>query len=532
MKHTKTAALLCALAMSGCFASYAAPADGDTPLDPYRAAVQKMKDLEKAQKENKTETAPAATTETAPAAEVNYTDALIKGLDLTVSDVQASVEAGTFKNLSPEAPKPEVPAEPISQPEITEPEPAPAEETETPAEPEQKKYTISQGEASNELSKDGNYENGVYTSDKADENALRVPMAYVTAPNAQITKSGDSSSTESSELYGQNAALLATHGGRATLTGARISSTGIGATGAYGYSKSTYINLTDSDISTSGDYAAGVSVSTRAMMKTSNTAVSTSGNHSPAIRIAEGGGILIAEGGSFTTTGTQSHGIYSKGDVTVENATVKAEKSKAAVLKGNDTITLTNTVLEGNETSDAVPHNIVIFSDEKDIGTMGQQHFEVHGGALIAHKGDMFYVTSTHGKITLNGTTLTKDDPSANLITVAGNDGANGWGTPGSNGGHLELICDGQALAGNITVDTISNINITLKNNSVYDGAINIVPNAEGGEKYKTNADVFVAAGSVWNLTGDSTLTSLYNLGTINYNGHTVTLAGGTVMKG
>ena len=53
----------------------------------------------------------------------------------------------------------------------------------------------------------------------------------------------------------------------------------------------------------------------------------------------------------------------------------------------------------------------------------------------------------------------------------------------------------------------------------------------EGGEKYKTNADVFIAAGSTWNLTGNSTLTSLYNLGTINYNGYTITLADGTVMK-
>ena len=32
-------------------------------------------------------------------------------------------------------------------------------------------------------------------------------------------------------------------------------------------------------------------------------------------------------------------------------------------------------------------------------------------------------------------------------------------------------------------------------------------------------------------LTGDSTLTSLTNNGTINFNGHTITLADGTVLK-
>ena len=68
----------------------------------------------------------------------------------------------------------------------------------------------------------------------------------------------------------------------------------------------------------------------------------------------------------------------------------------------------------------------------------------------------------------------------------------------------MELVADNQVLTGNISVDSISNINMTLKNNSTFNGMISIVPNVEGGEKYKTNADVFIAAGSTWNLTGNS----------------------------
>ena len=100
MKHTKMTALLCTLALSGCISATAASQAGSTPLDPYRAAVQKMKDLEKAEKKGE-QSAPApasAPAAAAPAGDVNYTDALLKGLDLTVSDVQASVESGTFKN--------------------------------------------------------------------------------------------------------------------------------------------------------------------------------------------------------------------------------------------------------------------------------------------------------------------------------------------------------------------------------------------------------------------------------------------------
>ena len=59
MKHTKMTALLCTLALSGCISATAAPQAGSTPLDPYRAAVQKMKDLEKAEKKGE-QSAPAS----------------------------------------------------------------------------------------------------------------------------------------------------------------------------------------------------------------------------------------------------------------------------------------------------------------------------------------------------------------------------------------------------------------------------------------------------------------------------------------
>lgn len=107
MKHTKMTAFLCAMVLSGFVPSFAAPPAGDTPLDPYRAAVEKMKELEKAKNESPVKSETVSPDEST-AKEVNYTDALLRGLDLTVANVQASVEAGTFKNLSPEAPAPKV----------------------------------------------------------------------------------------------------------------------------------------------------------------------------------------------------------------------------------------------------------------------------------------------------------------------------------------------------------------------------------------------------------------------------------------
>ena len=98
MKSNKLTSLLCALALTGAV----------MPLSMAEAA----------------EPAPAAAAQEAPAEGVNYTDALMKGLSLTLPDVQSAVESGTFKNLSPEAPKP------------AEPEPAPLPEPEPEPEPE------------------------------------------------------------------------------------------------------------------------------------------------------------------------------------------------------------------------------------------------------------------------------------------------------------------------------------------------------------------------------------------------------------
>ena len=266
------------------------------------------------------------------------------------------------------------------------------------------------------------------------------------------------------------------------------------------------------------------------MMKLSGSTVSTAGYGSPAIKVSKNGGILLAENSSFTTTGQESHGVYTNGDVTVTNGTVNAKATKAAVIKGNNTLTLESATLEGNETN-SVPYNVVLYADESAIGTMGTQQFNAKDSTLISHKGGMFYVTSTHGRITLENTAIQQDN-TLPVLTVTGNDGSFGWGNPGSNGGHVELVLKNQKLDGNILVDSISDVNVNLTEGSTWTGAVHIVPNAQNGDAYKTNADIFISEGSTWTLTEASEATTVNNLGTINYNGHTIKLADGTVMKG
>ena len=102
-------------------------------------------------------------------------------------------------------------------------------------------------------------------------------------------------------------------------------------------------------------------------------------------------------------------------------------------------------------------------------------------------------------------------------ITTSGNSSAairsdRGGGTVnvtgGSNGAQVEFTADAQTLEGNILVDTISTLDLTLQNGSSFTGTINIVDNAEGGAVVSDNAVVTIGSGCTWTLTGDCTITS------------------------
>lgn len=72
---------------------------------------------------------------------------------------------------------------------------------------------------------------------------------------------------------------------------------------------------------------------------------------------------------------------------------------------------------------------------------------------------------------------------------------------------------------------------MTLKNGSSFTGTVNILDNAQGGTAVSDNAAVIIESGCTWTLTGDCTLTGLTNNGTIHFNGYTITLSNGTVLR-
>ena len=398
--------------------------------------------------------------------------------------------------------------------------------------------TVSQGTSANTISEDGDYSDESYESTGDDENALRVDGATVTLDSITVDKSsGSSSNTEDGDFYGMNAALLATNGATVTITNATVNSSSQNGNGVFSYGSGTTVNISDSTITTTADNSGGIQTTGGAATNASSLTVTTSGNSSAAIRSDRGGGTVTVDKGTYTSNGYNSPAVYSTADITVSNATLTANNSEALVIEGDNSITLTDCDVTGNMSdtkgtcSDENVHNVMIYQSMSGDAEEGTSSFSMTGGSLVSKNGDMFYVTNTHCILNLSSVDLVNEDSDAYLLNVCGNSASHGWGTAGSNGAQVEFTADDQTLEGDIIVDTISTLNMTLSGNSTFTGTINIVDNADGGTAVSDNAVVTIEKGSTWTLTGDCTLTSLTNNGTINFNGYTITLADGTVLK-
>lgn len=331
--------------------------------------------------------------------------------------------------------------------------------------------TVTQGSSANTISEDGVYSNETYTSTGDDENALRIDGAAVTLEGITADNSGG------------------------------IQTTGSGTTNA------------------------------------ENLTVETSGNSSAAIRSDRGGGTVKVTGGVYTSGGYNSPAVYSTADITVKNAVLTANRSEALVIEGKNSIVLENCSVSGNmsdtqgASSDENVHNVMIYQSMSGDADVGTSVFSMTGGSLTAKNGDMFYITNTHCILTLSGVTLRNEDADGALLRVVGNSASHGWGSAGSNGAQAEFTANAQTLEGDIIVDSISTLELTLTGGSSLTGTVNIVENAQGDAAVGSNAAVTIDSGCTWTLTGDCVISSLVNSGTINFNGYTITLADGTVLR-
>ena len=345
------------------------------------------------------------------------------------------------------------------------------------------------------------------------EHAITVDGESKTYSSVAVNKTGEADGDEA-DFYGENSAIFTTNGGTLDLSGAVIKTNGTHANAVFSYGEGTTVNVSDSYIETSGNCSGGLMTTGGGTMNAKNLTINTSGNSSAAIRSDRGGGTVNVDGGYYTTSGKGSPVIYSTADITVSNAELTSTASQGVVVEGKNSVTLNNVNLTAdNNTKNSDKSDwyqaVMIYQSMSGDAAQGKSSFAMNGGTLTNQNGDVFFVNNTVTDITLNNAAITNNGDGVFLRAAAA-----GWGDEGSNGGQVTLNAQNQMINGDMIVDSVSNLNLYLKNSSSFTGSIN--PDGQAGEVY-----VEIEDGSTWTLTSDAYITSLTcGKGAINLNGH------------
>ena len=388
--------------------------------------------------------------------------------------------------------------------------------------------------AVNEYIEDTTVSNETIESTGTDENAALISSgANVTLDNDTITRtSADSQGGDNSSFYGVGAAVLATEG-TAYVKDGSVTTDAAGGAGLFAYGDGT-VYASGTIVKTTQDTSGGVHVAGGGTLYGWDLDVETNGESSAAIRSDRGGGTMVLDGGNYVSNGVGSPAIYSTADIAVSNASLTANGSEAVCIEGLNSIHLYDCDLTGNMSDLDQNDNtwtVILYQSMSGDSEVGNSTFQMDGGSLTSENGGVFYTTNTESTITLNNVDINYNDDNEFFLQCTGNTNQRGWGQAGANGADCHFTGISQDMQGNVIWDSISDLDFYLTDGSSLTGAVVDDESyaGEGGEGY---CNVYVSADSTWTVTGDSTVSSLENEGTIvDSNGKTVTIQGtdGTV---
>src|SRR5574344_929652 len=387
-----------------------------------------------------------------------------------------------------------------------------------------------------EITSDATIDGESYTSSTSDENAVLVNGKITTVlSNINFSKTGDSDGGDNTSFYGINSAIIAKSGANLTISNATISTSATGANGVFSYGGSattssatgdgTTVNISDSTITTSADNSGGIMTTGGGVMNATNLVINTSGTSSAAIRSDRGGGTVSVDGGTYTTSGKGSPSIYSTANISVKNATLVAKTSEGVVIKSKNSIVLNgctltddNNTLNGQSTT---YKNIFLYQSMSGDADTGTASFTSKNSTINTKKGDTIYVTNTTASISLEGNKITNSDSTGNFLRIQ----KDSWGTSGSNGGSVTLTMSDEDINGNIVVDSISSLGMTMTG-SKYEGIIN-------GDNTAKKLSLTLDSSSSIKLTGNSYVTSLSDADSsysnIDFNGYKLYVNGTSI---
>lgn len=364
-----------------------------------------------------------------------------------------------------------------------------------------------------EITEDETITSGEFSSTNSNENAILVSGDIdVTLSNIEVTKTGDGDSGDTTNFYGNNSGIIAKDEANLILKNITVSTEADGANGVFSYGGNattnntsgdeTMLTISDSTITTTGDNAGGIMTTGGGIMNASNLTIHTSGISSAAIRTDRGGGTVKVDGGTYTTTGQGSPTVYSTADVTVSHAKLLSKASEGIVIEGANSVIIEdcdltdcNTKLNGQSTT---YKNIFLYQSMSGDAAEGNASFTASDSTMTTNNGDTFYITNTTATISLTNNTIVNNDKNGYFLRAQ----ADSWGHSGNNGGNVTLVLTNQQAVGDIAIDSISQLAMSVSSGSYYEGIIN-------GDNLAQSISLTLDKSSKIKLTGDCYVTSL-----------------------
>ncbi len=346
------------------------------------------------------------------------------------------------------------------------------------------------GTLSGKLTADGeevSSDNETISTTTADENAALVENGgTLKITNGKLQKSGDDTNGDNCNFYGINSILLAV-GEKSTayISNSALASNSEGSNAIFVTDGATIYSERNSITTTKGN-SRGLDATYGGTIIADDMTIQTAGDHSASLATDRGGGNISVTNSTLNTSGSGSPLIYSTGAIEVSGVTGTAEGSQIAGMEGLNHIKIYDSELSSTITdktaSDPVANGVIIYqstSGDADTSTGERAQFQAVDSTLHSkiESGAMFYVTNTSADILLSGTTLDFDSTKAKLLQVEGND-ANNWGRDGSNGADVSFTGLGETLTGDISVDSISSLDLYLLSSTRYTGQILSTANA------------------------------------------------------
>lgn len=294
-----------------------------------------------------------------------------------------------------------------------------------------------------------------------------------------------------------------------------ITTTGTGSYGAGANGDTSVLEMSGGTISTSGAEAAGIRVNGGASADLAGVTVGTTGDNGYGFYVSGTGSRLVSDGGSVETSGEKAYGqAVTAGSASLDGTRITAGGTSAygvyaysngsADIRGSEIITSGNSGKGLYATSGGA---IKVYGGSiytaGDDSNGAQAHIRgalvIEGAEIETAGASSHAVAATGGDnlITMRGATLSADSSlGSHAIYAAGVAATHSWSNIAGEEGVY-------SINGSIAAEGYSSIDLTLGDGSHLTGWTSVAPDT-------ASLDLSIkGSGSVWDVTDNSTLTSL-----------------------